>query len=160
MPHFGRWLKMLIKYKISNGEILEASDSPSHILSEEDGYSIESYEGTLIPICGMMRTSLNTIRLKNKDEYPPVDPVDAFQSILAIGREAQVFSGADLIRLAPVSYTINTLITYKNFWGGVANGVPYAGLKQLGEGLVAAEIITQGDYDKLAGILLEQGIVL
>lgn len=85
---------------------------------------------------------------------------ELFITELAIGREAQVFSGADLIRLMPYSYTLNELIRYKNFGGGVANGVPYAGLKQVLAGLVAGGMILQSDSDKLAGILLEQNIDL
>lgn len=91
---------------------------------------------------------------------PVVNPEDAFSAELAIGREAQVFSSSDLIRLMPYSYTLNELIRYKNFGGGVANGVPYAGLKQVLAGLVAGGMILQSDSDKLAGILLEQNIDL
>lgn len=86
--------------------------------------------------------------------------VARFDSEKAIGREAQVFSGAELIRLMPYSYTLNELIRFKNFWGGVANGVPYDGLKQVLAGLVAGGMILQSDSDKLAGILLEQNIDL
>jgi len=86
--------------------------------------------------------------------------VKRFNPELAIAREAQVFDASEMIRLAPVSYTINALISYKNFTGGVANGVPYAGLKQLLEGLVSGGIILQSDADKLSGILAEQGISL
>ncbi len=90
----------------------------------------------------------------------PVDPIDAFLPEVAIAREAQVFSASDLIRLMPYSYTLNELIRYKNFGGGVANGVPYDGLKQVLAGLVSANMILQSDSDKLAGILLEQNIDL
>lgn len=83
-----------------------------------------------------------------------------FNSQTAIGREAQVFSGADLIRLAPVSYTINTLIVFGNFWGGTANGVAYSGLQQFLTGLVATGQILQSDYDTLNSVLKEQNIDL
>jgi hypothetical protein len=83
-----------------------------------------------------------------------------FDPEIAIGREAQVFDGASLIRLMPCSYTINELIRFKNFWGGVSNGIAYAGLQQIGQALIAGGQILQDDYDKLAAILLEQGIVL
>jgi hypothetical protein len=94
------------------------------------------------------------------DAYSQDELVRRFDPEVAIGREAQVFGASDLIRLMPYSYTLNELIKFKNFWGGVANGVPYAGLKQVGQGLVGAGLILQSDYDKLASILLEQGVVL
>lgn len=86
--------------------------------------------------------------------------VGKFNPDIAIGREAQVFTGEELIRLMPFSYTLNELIRFKNFWGGVANEVPYAGLQQVLAGLVSGSMITQSDSDKLAGILAEQGIIL
>lgn len=86
--------------------------------------------------------------------------VSVFNTDIAIAREAQVFDAAALMRLMPVSYTINELIRFKNFWGGMANGQPYSGLKQMLAGLVTTGAITQNDSDKLSGILLEQGINL
>jgi len=83
-----------------------------------------------------------------------------FDPVLAIAREAQVFDAAALMRFMACGYLVNTLITYKNFWGGVANGQPYAGLQQIGTGLVAAGVILQADYDALNNILKEQGIDL
>lgn len=86
--------------------------------------------------------------------------VQKFNPELAIAREAIVFNASELARLMPVSYTINELIRFKNFWGGVINGTPYAGLKQIGQALVLNGTILQSDYDKLNGILQEQGIDL
>lgn len=88
------------------------------------------------------------------------DYVKEFSAETAIGREAQVFTGEELIRLMPYSYTLNELIRFKNFWGGVANGVPYAGLQQISSGLVSAGLIQASDREKLANVLLEQHIVL
>lgn len=86
--------------------------------------------------------------------------LEAFDPELAIDREAQVFNIGELMRFMAVSYTINELIRHKNFWGGVANGNPYMGLKQVGLGLVQSGAILQSDYDKLNSILMEQGIDL
>ena len=83
-----------------------------------------------------------------------------FNPELCISREAQVFNPSDLKRLMPVSYTINELIRFKNFWGGVINGVPYAGLKQILQSLIDGVSFFQSDYDKLNCILKEQGIDL
>jgi hypothetical protein len=94
------------------------------------------------------------------DEWTEQALLDNFNADVAIGREAQVFNAVELMRLMPYSYTINELIRFKNFWGGVNNGVPYAGLEQIGKGLVAGGQILQSDYDKLADILAEQGIVI
>jgi hypothetical protein len=86
-----------------------------------------------------------------------------FNPELAIGREAQVFSALDMVRFAPIGYNINELIRFKNFWGGVTEGnVPYVGLKQFCQAAIASGtgMFTQNDYDRLNGILKEQGIDL
>lgn len=86
-----------------------------------------------------------------------------FNPSLAISREAQVFSAVDLVRFAPIGYNINELIRFKNFWGGVtAENVPYVGLKQFCQAAIASGtgMFTQNDYDRLNGILKEQGIDL
>jgi hypothetical protein len=82
--------------------------------------------------------------------------LDSFDASRAIAREAQVFNAGEMLRLAPLSYTINELIRYKNFWGG--EGV--SGLKQLMDVAIQYGAATQSDYDKLNGILKEQGIDL
>ena len=84
------------------------------------------------------------------------DPLESFNPDMAIAREAQVFNASELLRLAPLSYTINELIRYKNFFGG--NGV--SGLRDVMRLAVQYGAATQSDYDKLNGILKEQGIDL
>jgi hypothetical protein len=93
--------------------------------------------------------ALRTAVASLPDEYTQDELVRRFNPDLAIGREAQVFTGEELIRLMPVSYTLNELIRFRNF----------AGLKAIGQALIGNGIL-QSDYDKLASILLEQGIVL
>lgn len=86
--------------------------------------------------------------------------VKRFNPELAIAREAQIFDATSLVRLMPYSYTLNEIIRFKNFCGGIAAGVPYAGLKQVGQALVAGEQILEQDYVALSNILLEQGVDL
>jgi hypothetical protein len=66
-----------------------------------------------------------------------------------IGRVYEVFA-ADLLRLEARLPLVEALIKYPNF----------PGLKGYLQACVAAELITQADYDALAGILLEQGVDL
>lgn len=66
-----------------------------------------------------------------------------------IGRVYEVFA-ADLLRLEARLPLVEALIKYPNF----------SGLKGYLLACVAAELITQADYDALAGILLEQGVDL
>jgi hypothetical protein len=94
--------------------------------------------------------ALRTAVASLPDEYTQDELVIRFNAETAIGREAQVFSAEELIRLMPVSYTLNELIRFKNF----------AGLKGICEALVLGGQILQSDYDKLAGILAEQGVAL
>jgi len=97
------------------------------------------------------------------DTVPQSVILSRFDSERAIGREAQVFSAIDMVRFAPIGYNINELIRFKNFWGGVTEGnVPYVGLKQFCQAAIASGtgMFTQNDYDRLNGILKEQGIDL
>lgn len=122
-----------------NGEVIAVSkDKPTSLQIDEFKAELNNLPNTL----------------------PEKQVIERFNAQIAIGREAQVFNALELMRLMPYSYTINELITFKNFWGGVANGNPYVGLKQVGLGLVASGQIQQSDYDKLNSILMEQGIDL
>lgn len=97
------------------------------------------------------------------DEYSAEEILARFSPELAIAREAQVFSATDMVRFAPIGYNINELIRFKNFWGGVLeNGTPYVGLKQFCQAAISSGtgMFTQDDYDRLNGILKEQGIDL
>lgn len=85
-----------------------------------------------------------------------------FRPEVAIAREAQVFSAEELFRLRTISYNVNEYIRYKNFWGGTISGVHYDGLRQFLLAAMASGdgLFTQADYDKLNGVLKEQGIDL
>jgi hypothetical protein len=119
-------------------------------------YWHDSKEVVVVSLTQVDESALKTAIASLPDEYTQDELVRRFNADVAIGREAQVFSASDLIRLMPYSYTLNELIRFKNFWGGDG----YDGLKQVLTGLVAGGLILQSDYDKLASILLEQGIVL
>jgi hypothetical protein len=94
------------------------------------------------------------------DTIPAEVVVSKFNPELAIAREAKVFVLEEFLRLMPFAYVINEMIRFRNFWGSMEDGNSYPGLKQIGRGLVKAGQILQSDYDKLAGILAEQGIDL
>lgn len=84
-----------------------------------------------------------------------------FSPEIAIAREAQVFNEEEMDRFSAVSYMVNELIRFKNFWGGtLPGGISYVGLKQMGEKFVSNGKITRSDYDKLNDILKEQNIDL
>lgn len=147
---------MKLKYNTQTGEILCMGSMPE--LSGNDVVDV-SFEIPSEPLNYFTFNGTALVR-KDQDVIDSMNALSNFNPELAIARESIVFSASDLIRLMPVSYTINELIRFKNFWGGVSNGTPYAGLKQLGQALVTAQAITQDDYDKLNNILKEQGIDL
>jgi len=83
------------------------------------------------------------------DKHKP-SPERLFDSEVAVGREAQVFTADRLVALAPFSYTINEFLKWKNF----------AQLKGFLDVLIAQGVAIQADYDNFAMILAEQNIVL
>lgn len=147
---------MKLKYNTQNFEIICMGSLPGLIGDDVADVSFD------IPSEPLNYFTFNGTDLVRKDQgiIDSMNALSNFNPELAIAKESIVFSASDLIRLMPVSYTINELIRFKNFWGGVSNGAPYAGLKQLGQALVMGNAITQDDYDKLNDILKEQGIDL
>lgn len=150
---------MKLKYNTQTGEVLCMGEMPDLQAGNNESVVDVAFA---IPSEPLNYFTFNGTALVRKDQGV-IDAMNVYANFnpeLAIAREAQVFDVSALARLMPVSYTINELIRFKNFWGGVINGSPYAGLKQIGQGLVVAGTITQDDYDKLNGILQEQGIDL
>jgi hypothetical protein len=122
--------------------------------------------GTVFGVSEVVPQASDILSLTNQlaalsDSIPIDEVLNAFDPELAIGSEIQVFDEDALIRFMPCAYMINTLIQWKNFWGGLKDdGTAYPGLKQLGLKLISVGTITQADYDNLNSILKQQGIDL
>lgn len=149
-------------YNITKKQFSQTEKLKSELIR---GFSLQKPANKLVVVSTRELTESETNDLIGKintlpDEWTEEALIVNFNAETAIGREAQVFNETELTRLMPYSYTINELIRYKNFWGGISNGNPYVGLKQVGMNLVNTGQILQSDYDKLNGILMEQGIDL
>jgi hypothetical protein len=143
---------MDIKFKNATGEIMEVKDHPTHLLASESGYSIENYSGELVPVAGMIRTAPNTVRMKNPEEYPPVDPQLRFNSKIFFGRLIQEFTAERWFGLSKlgIGWTMQQLVDYPNF----------VGLKAYANGLLMDGTIQEADALIINACLLEQGINL
>lgn len=136
---------MEIKYRISDGIVLEVKSHPTHILVAGAGEAIEEYAG--LPVyAGMKRLEPNKVVPVEK----VVDPVEEFDvklfqdGLLAILPELSSFN----LRLE--FGALNTFAYNKDF----------AGMKQYMEALVANNIATADDYEQVSALLIAQGIDL
>jgi hypothetical protein len=147
---------MKLKYNKQTGDIICMGSMPS-LSANNDNEEVKtvSFDFPSEPLSYFTFNGNSLVR-KNQTDIDNLVNYKNFDPERAIAREAQVYTPEELVRLMPYSYTLNEMIRFKNFWGG-AN---YTGLNQVGLALISIGAILQSDYDKLAGILLEQGIVL